>query len=199
MDNRQKKTLLSKVYKTIMFLTFLCIAFVSFVCIVKLSDGKMFEEVTTQPQILWINIPVVCLMFFLLCVLLADCSSTRKMSNKSAIGKFLYLLVFLTISSLLGLVGYVWLSKQLMLSYSFYIYEISFVLMIEFSLCVNFVIGLNVSKLHKSTTVTIDSSSETPNFDDEVVLKKKLDELNRKLAMKKVQEEIESVEKKLNE
>ena len=57
----------------------------------------------------------------------------------------------------------------------------------------------NLSKLNKSTTVTLDSTSEVPNFDDEVMLKKRLDEAARKLEMKKIQEQIEATEKKLDE
>ena len=60
-------------------------------------------------------------------------------------------------------------------------------------------VGLSLIKLYKNTTLTIDSVSEVPNYDDELMLKKKRDELNRKLEMKKVAEEIESMKKELGE
>ena len=53
--------------------------------------------------------------------------------------------------------------------------------------------------LNANTTLTINSVSEVPNYDDELMLKKKRDELNRKLEMKKVAEEIESMKKELGE
>ena len=45
----------------------------------------------------------------------------------------------------------------------------------------------------------IDDLSEVPNYNDEIMLKKKLDELNRKLEMKKVTDEIEAKQKELEE
>ena len=40
--------------------------------------------------------------------------------------------------------------------------------------------------------------ADTPNFNDEILLKKRLDELNRKLEIKKIQDQIDEVEKKLD-
>ena len=62
-----------------------------------------------------------------------------------------------------------------------------------------FVVGLKLTGLSRRTTITLDSTSPAPNFDDEIQLKKRLDTLNRKLEIKKLQDQIDDVEKKLDE
>lgn len=192
MDNKQKRKLLILIYRTIFLFAFLALATTTYFCI----DKLIFK---TETSVLWLDITILCYVFFILCFMIADNVATRKMSNKYRIAKFYYL-VFVTSFIALVVIGIlVYAQKINILNYISYILPIGLLFLTEIVLLVNFTLGLTLSKLHKSTTVTIDSSSETPTFDDEVVLKKRLDELNRKLEMKKVQEQIEHIEKELNE
>ena len=88
--------------------------------------------------------------------------------------------------------------KGYTLSTGYYL-TISILLLEELFVMLMLFVGLSLIKLYKNTTLTIDSVSEVPNYDDELMLKKKRDELNRKLEMKKVAEEIESMKKELGE
>lgn len=192
MDNKQKRKLLILIYRTIFLFAFLALATTTYFCI----DKLVFK---TETSVLWLDITILCYVFFILCFMIADNIATRRMSNKYRIAKFYYL-VFVTSFIALVVIGIlVYAQKINILNYISYILPIGLLFLTEIVLLVNFTLGLTLSKLHKSTTVTIDSSSETPTFDDEVILKKRLDELNRKLEMKKVQEKIENIEKELNE
>ena len=192
MDNKQKRKLLILIYRTIFLFAFLALATTTYFCI----DKLVFK---TETSVLWLDITILCYVFFILCFMIADNIATRRMSNKYRIAKFYYL-VFVTSFIALVVIGIlVYAQKINILNYISYILPIGLLFLTEIVLLVNFTLGLTLSKLHKSTTVTIDSSSETPTFDDEVILKKRFDELNRKLEMKKVQEKIENIEKELNE
>ena len=80
----------------------------------------------------------------------------------------------------------------------FYDLSVKFLVVNAVALSIIFATGLKLSKLKKNNTITIDSIAETPNYDDELMLKKKLNELNRKLEMQKVQEEIAQKEEMLD-
>lgn len=192
MDNKQKRKLLILIYRTIFLFAFLALAATTYFCI----DMIVFKSETT---ILWLDITILCFVFFILCFMVADNIKTRKMTNKYRLAKFYYLVFVASFVSLVVIGIMVYAQKINILNYISYILPIGLLFLTEIVLLVNFTLGLSLSKLHKNTTVTIDSSSETPTFDDEVVLKKRLDELNRKLEMKKVQEQIESIEKELND
>ena len=62
-----------------------------------------------------------------------------------------------------------------------------------------FIVGLKITGLNRKNIIVLDENSPAPNFDDEIELKKRLDSLNRKLSIKKLQEQIQEAEKKLDE
>lgn len=190
MDNKQKRKFLLLVYKTIIFFSIISLGVSIYLCI---------DKIYNKTSILWLDITLLSYIFLSLCFIVADSITTRKLSNKYRIAKFFYFNFVTSFIAAIALCVYCYIQNIDLLAYSTYILPIGLFLASELMLVVNLVLGMSITKLNKSTTVTIDSSAEIPTFDDEVVLRKKLDELNRKLEIKKVQEQIEQIEKKLDE
>lgn len=76
---------------------------------------------------------------------------------------------------------------------------ILFVILAQLLQLINIIISFYLIKLNNKNTFSIDSVSDMPNFDDELMLKKKLEELNKKLYVKQIQDEISKKEKELDE
>lgn len=191
MDNKQKRTFMSLIYRTITFVSLVAIGLIAYLIIDKLYTGVA--------SIMWLDITLLSICAFVLIFILADSISTRKLTSKYAIAKFYYFIFVSTIVGAIVLGAYIYISKFDFMSYISYALPLGLLLLTEMILIVNFIVGMTLSRLHKNSTITLDSVSDTPNFDDEIILKKKLDELNRKLEMKKVQEQISSVEKQLDD
>ena len=138
-------------------------------------------------------------MASILCIyILLDNIYTAKLKNKYNLSRLYFFLFFLSIISLIALGLYCYFTKTNITAYISYALPLGLIFLTELVLVINLILGLVISKLNKNTTITLDSVSETPNFDDEVMMKKKLDELNRKLSMKKIQEQIDDIEKQLD-
>ncbi|MBO7527589.1 MAG: hypothetical protein J6T74_06840 [Clostridia bacterium] len=187
MDNKQKRKLLSSVYAALTIITVLAIGWV-----VYLATDKLLNK----SGIMWLDIAVVSVCGLLLLFLLIDTYKTRRHKNKYKLAKYLFFIVF---NSLIAVIvgGFVFYYQDIAISRG-YIFAICLIFAVEMICIILFIIGLNISKLSSNTTITIDSTSQAPNFDDELYLKKKLNELNRKLEIKKVQEKIDSVQKELD-
>lgn len=191
MDNKQKKKLLNSIYSTLTFFSVIAVALALYLSIDRIYTGSY--------SLKWLDIAIICVSAILLILILVDSVTTKKSKNKYTIARIFYQLFFLSIVSIIVLAVYAYYTKRDLSGYVTYVLPIALVMLVEFVFIINFVLGLSLSKLNKNTTVTLDSSSAVPNFDDEVLLKKKLDEANRKLEMKKIQEQIEATEKKLDE
>ena len=192
MDNKQKRKLMMAIYRTIFFFAIVALGTTIYLCIDKLAYP-------TEKSVIWMDIAMLVYIFFIFCFMIADSVSTRKLTNKYNIAKFYYFVFVTSFVACIVLGIYCYIQKVNILDYASYCLPLLLILITEIVLLANFVLGLSLTKLHKSTTVTLDSIAETPTFDDEVILKKRLDELNRKLEMKKVQEQIEKIEKQLDE
>lgn len=144
----------------------------------------------------WLNISVMAVQILLAVIFVFDMAKTKQKQNKFAVAKCLYMIVTVSMFAGVAIFGLNYFSKIVIEQTSL----IMFILLIlsELLAVVAFVIGLKMVKLSSNTTIIIDSSSQTPNFDDEISLKKRLDELNRKLEIKKIQEEILQKEKELD-
>lgn len=186
MDNKQKKKLFKLTYLTLfVFVLALSAIGVYFVVQNILSNNNTYVHYAI----------IGCYAFLLMC-LVVDFIKTDKLKNKYGVGKLL-LFVF-AITGILTITLYiVFYIKNLELLTSTTI-AIALFYICEVLTLFAFVLGLGLIKLYSNTTITIDSTSETPNYDDELMLKKKLDNLNRKLEMKKVQEQINEIEKELD-
>ena len=191
MDNKQKRKLFSSIYRTITFFSFLALALTMYLAIDKISKGGN--------NVFWLDVTIISTCGLLLIYLFVDNVTTKKVANKYGVAKFMYLLFLLTFMAGIVLAVYCYLKKVDVLAYVSYALPLGLVFVVELVFIVNFSIGLYLTKLNRNSTIIVDSTSEVPNFDDEVLLKKKLNELNRKLEMKKIQDEIDKVEKKLEE
>lgn len=192
MENKQKRKIISLIYKTISLISFIALGINLYLCL----DSILYP---TETSIVWLSSVLFAYSALLIIVVFADTVSTKKMSNKYKIAKFLYLLIVTSFIGLVVVCVYGYSIKINFSSYISYLLPIALLIATELMMIVNFILGMLLVKHHGSTTVSIDSVSEIPNFDDEVLMKKKLDELNRKLEMKKIQEKIESIEKQLDE
>ena len=125
-----------------------------------------------------------------------DMLKTCRKKNKYGLSKFVYFLILLTV---VGIISLMIVSSKLNLVVSQNTkYAILILVISEAFIIYAFVLGLKLTLLGKNKAITIDSNSKTPDFDDELMLKKKLDELNRKLEIKKVQDKIDEVQKELD-
>ncbi len=190
MENKQKRKLISAIYKTIILFSVIAIGLVIYLEIDKVA--------TNANSVLWLDIVLLSLSALLLLFVVFDSRTTRKLKNKYSLGKFLFFLVFVTVVSIIVLAVYCYYTKIELTPYISYILPISILVACELLFIINFILGINLSKLYKNTTITLDSMADTPNFNDELLLKKRLDELNRKLEMKKIQDQIDEAERKLD-
>lgn len=190
MENKQKRKLISAIYKTIILFSVIAIGLVIYL--------EIDKVVTNANSVLWLDIILLSLSALLLLFVVFDSRATRKLKNKYSLGKFLFFLVFVTVVSIIVLAVYCYYTKIELTPYISYILPISILVACELLFIINFILGINLSKLYKNTTITLDSMADTPNFNDELLLKKRLDELNRKLEMKKIQDQIDEAERKLD-
>lgn len=187
MDNKQKKKFYSLVYGTILGLIVVALCFNVYLSI---------KNLTQSTPNTWLDIAVIIVNALFLVGMLIDAYKTSKMQNKFSLAKFLYLIVFATILSVIILTMVTYSTKTIL--------SIENMLTIGLTIAsqafgtIMFVLGLKLSKLYQNTTITLDSTSVTPNYNDELNLKKKLNELNRKLEMKKIQDQIEEAERELD-
>ncbi len=191
MDNGQKRKLLSLVYKTILFFSLIAIGCTIYLCIDKI--------ISKSNNVMWLDATLIVISCLLFIFILSDFVATKKLYNKYYIAILYYIFFVLCFLSLIALGIYCYKAQIDFTLYVSYVLPLGLIFATQIILIVNFVLGLIISKLYRNNTITIDSVSDTPNFDDEVLLKKKLDELNRKLSMKKIQDEINRVEKELDE
>ncbi|MBE7074410.1 MAG: hypothetical protein E7376_00290 [Clostridiales bacterium] len=188
MDNKQKKQILSAVYKA---LTLFILAAIAWVCYYSINN------LIQQTGILWLNIALLTEELLLLSYLFTILSKTKKIKNLFGLAKYLFLLLFITFSAIIAGIFVVYYTKFI-LDIGYYL-TIGILLVSHVLSLIMFVVSFKLTKLYKSTTITIDPIAEVPNYDDELMLKKQLDELNRKLEMKKVVERIESIKNELGE
>ena len=190
MENKQKRKLISAIYKTITFFSIIAIGLVIYLEIDKIN--------AKTNSILWLDIVLLSLSALLLLFVIFDSRTTRKLKNKYNLGRYLFLLVFVTVVSTIILAVYCYYTKIELSPYISYILPISILIGCEMLFIINCILGINLSKLYKNTTITLDSMADTPTFNDELLLKKRLDDLNRKLEMKKIQDQIDEAERKLD-
>lgn len=192
MDNKQKR----KMYKIIyVFLSFIALVLFAYSIYISANyiDGKNYEG--------WPLIACIIINVVLFLTQIIDSVLTKKLKNKFNLFKVLFLFSVVPIIAYLGL--YITFATELVpakytLKYIAVLPVLRFTSAGATVLLVNFIVGLNVSRLLQNTTITIDAVAETPTYNDELLLKKKLDELNRKLEIKKVQEQISKIEQELD-
>lgn len=188
MDSKQKRQIMSALYKALGLFVLLSVAWVAYFAI---------NALVKQQGILWLNITLIAIDFFILMIFFINIEKVNKLKNFYSLAKFIFFITFLTLIAIacgvvvLQVFGYA-------LGAEYYI-TIGALLAGELFSVLMFFGGLNLTKLFKNNTIVIDDLSEVPNYNDEIMLKKKLDELNRKLEMKKVTDEIEAKQKELGE
>ena len=188
MDIKQKRSILSAVFKLFALMVLISIGWVGYYSINAIIKNEGY---------LWLNITLLALDFFLAICYLAMLGKVKKIKNLFSNSKFLFFLLFITFVGIVVGIFFMYY-KGYTLSTGYYL-TIGILLVEELFVMFMLFTGLSIIKLYKNTTITIDNTSEVPNYDDELMLKKKRDELNRKLEMKKVTEEIESIKKELGE
>lgn len=188
MDIKQKRSILSATFKIFALITIVAIGWVGYYSI---------NALVKEDGYLWLNITLLALDFFIAICYLIMLKKVKKNKNLFGNSKFLFFILFITF---VGVVVGIFLMyyKGYTLSIGYYL-TIGILLTEELFVLFMLFTGLSIIKLYKNTTITIDNTSEVPNYDDELMLKKKRDELNRKLEMKKVTEEIEAMKKELGE
>ena len=188
MDNKQKKKLYKRIYKTMLLFSLVFVFFAIYV------SGNALHKNQTLYE--WLHVTIIIIQLVFAFMLLYDGYITKKLKNKYLLGNCLYFVVFASIVGFCCVWGLEFFNQIILIQSN--IVSLSLVIINAILLVVVYNLGLVISKLYQNTTITIDSVSETPNYDDELLLKKKLDELNRKLEIKKVQEQIDKVEKELD-
>ena len=192
MDNKQKRMLLSLIYRTLLFISLISIAIVIFLSIKNL--------ITSDNQaIFWLDIVMLCISIMMFLLIIIDIVTTRKFRNKYILAKFYYTITLLTFVGLIALALYVWMSEVNYLDYISYLLPIGLIVGAQIFGIIAFIVGLKITGLNRKNIIVLDENSPAPNFDDEIELKKRLDSLNRKLSIKKLQEQIQEAEKKLDE
>ena len=189
MDNKQKRRFFKLLFKIVNITLIIIIGFSLY-----LSINAIHQGLTSY---IWFDVLMIFINFVLAFLLLLNARLTQKIKNKYILAIFsIYLISAITI-----VFGTIWAFKYFgNISLSVInLLTIKFLIINVIGYIISFSVGLKLSKLNQNTTITIDSVSETPNYDDELLLKKKLDELNRKLEIKKVQEQIARVESELDE
>ncbi len=187
MDNKQKKQILKLIYKTIILLIFICAGFTIYF-------GVALQQMEYKYS--FVGIIFIVLACLTIISALFDSYQTTNIKNKFNLSLFTYTLMIMSlVVSTITTAAIVASNAEIS-----GLYTASLVLLLtsQILLIVNIIVGLKLSKLVLNTTITIDSTSETPNYNDELILKKKLDELERKLEMKRVQEKIDKVQKELD-
>lgn len=188
MDNKQKKKLYKAIYKIASLFILVSIAFSIYV-----SGNELYQNISIYS---WLDVSLIIIQAILAFILLYDNFKTKKQKNKFGLASFAFVIVLLSLIGFCSVWALNYFNQIVLLETN--ILVLSLLVINEIALVINFGLGLKISKLFQNTTITIDSVSETPNYDDELLLKKKLDELNRKLEIKKVQEQIEKVEEELD-
>ena len=188
MDNKQKKKFFKWAYVLAILLTLVSVGFAIY-----LSALKIKNETT---QYLWLDVSFIVANGLYALIIFSDLHKTRVLKNKYGLAKFLLFVLFLVVVGIMALFGAQYFNYLVV--NPIYDLSIKFLAVNSVALSVIFSVGLKLSKLNKNTTITIDSVAETPNYDDELLLKKKLSELNRKLEIQKVQEEIQKKEELLD-
>lgn len=183
------KRILSSVYKATVFFIICAIGWVGYFCINNFINSTY--------EILWLDITIISLAFLLLMGVFVDVGKTKKLKNLFGLSKYLFFIMFITICGIIAGV--------------FTLYYTNYVLAIEYYLTIGvlvfaylvsvmmFITSLKLEKAYKGSSVIVDDIGEVPNYDDELSLKKKLDELKRKKEMKDVVDQIESIKKELGE
>lgn len=189
MDNKQKKKILKTIYKTLLLFILLSVGWVCYLAIDKLANQKS--------AIMWLDIALIVAGALIVIFAFAELSKTKHIKNKFGLSKFLYAITFLSFVGVI-VIGFVFYYNELTIQFG-YLFAITLILASEILSIIMFIVGLKLSKLYQNTTITIDSTTEVPNYDDELMMKKKLDEMTRKLEMKKVQEKIDAIQKELDE
>ncbi len=191
MDIKQKRKIYSLIHNTFSVFILISIACIIYFCIDKI--------ISNTNSLMWLNIVLLILCFIIFTLTVKDIILTKNMKNKYSLMISIYLLFVVVFVGYIILFLYCYISKFDIQNYISYLIPLLLVLFCIISLIINLFIGFSLSKFIKNISVTLDSSSDTPSFNDEVLLKKKLDELNRKLSIKKIQQKIDEVEKQLDE
>ena len=86
MDNKQKRTLLSLLYRTMLIISILCLFVTIFLC-----SQRIYKNVDS---VMWLDITLICLscVLFILCI--SDIVTTKKLDGKYALAKFYYTVIF---------------------------------------------------------------------------------------------------------
>ena len=188
MDNKQKRKLFKFIYRTISLLLLVSIAFAIYL------SAKTIQ--TNTATYTWLDVSIISIHVVWLIILLCDNIKTSRLKNKYNLAKFICLVTLVSVIGLASLFGLNYFNKIILASTN--VLSLVFFVLNGIFIIINFNVGLKVSKLYQNTTITIDSVVETPNYDDELLLKKKLNELNRKLEIKKVQEKIDQITQELD-
>lgn len=189
MDNKQKKKIFKAIHKVATLLILVSIAFSVYLLGNELYVNKYAYN--------WLNISLIVVNGIFAFTLLYDSFLTKKHKNKYGLAKFNFFIVLVSIIGVMAIFGLTYFEKIVITEVN--ILAIKLFAINVIAVIFNFYIGLKLSKLYSNTTITIDSISEVPNYDDELALKKKLDDLNRKLEIQKVQQEIKRAEEELDE
>lgn len=192
MNQQQKRNLSFLIYRTIIVINICCLLVNVLLCARKLYLNNAFS-------LTWLDITLISLSCILFILTLFDIITTRKLDGKFTLAKCLYIVILLTFTAIIALGIYVWVTDIDIVNYLWYILPIGLILGVEIFQIIGFLIGIKLIMLNRKTTVVIDPTSPAPNFDDEIELKKKLDALNRKLSIKKLQDQINDIERKLDE
>lgn len=189
MDNKQKKRILVSIYKATLFFAFCAIVWTGYFAI--------NNFINNVGNLLWLDVVLLSVAFLLLIEISLNASKAKKLKNLFSLSKFLFGLAFLIVTGIIVGAFFLYYTNTL-LSFGYFL-TLGLVIFALALAIFAFIVSLKLAKLHKGTSVYIEADAPAPNYDDELMLKKKLDELQRKREMQKVVNEIEAIKNELGE
>lgn len=191
MSNIQKRKLLTFINKTTSVLCFIAILCAMY-CNIDMIVSNLYD-------IIWFNIVLIVITAVVLMFLFSNMNSIKNFKNSYITATLYYCFVIFCCLAIFCLGLYIYIQQIELINYISLLTPILFVILAQLLQLINIIISFYLIKLNNKNTFSIDSVSDMPNFDDELMLKKKLEELNKKLYVKQIQDEISKKEKELDE
>ena len=151
MDNKQKKHILSAVYRAITFLSLAALGWVLYLAIDKLVRNTSGD--------MWFDITLIAVSGLILIFMIFDAYKTRHIKNKYNLAKYLF---FINFNSIVAIIvgAFVFYYYRSFTVTSEYIFAVCLLLAVEIMCIIIMCIGLTLSKLYNNTTVSVNLDSK---------------------------------------
>ena len=191
MSNIQKRKLLTFINKTTSVLCFIAILCAMY-CNIDMIVSNLYD-------IIWFNIVLIVVTAVVLMFLFSNMNSIKNFKSSYITATLYYCFVIFCCLAIFCLGLYIYIQQIELINYISLLVPILFVILAQLLQLINIIISFYLIKLNNKNTFSIDSVSDMPNFDDELIIKKKIEEIKKKLYDKQIQYKIKKKEKELDE